>query len=204
MTSQPAHNNAPDFWERIYRSGKLSWDLGGPTPVLSRLLGEGRFARGAVFVPGAGHGYDAREWARHGFAVTAADFAAEAAQWMRDLAEPAAPVTIMQADLFALPPSLDGAFDYVYDSMCFCAIDPLQRPAFADIVARLLKPGGAYVALAFPVGNFQGGPPHAIHADAFVFMCKQRGLALESREQPPDSVPHKRGCEELFVFRKTK
>ena len=204
MNDQPTHNNVPDFWERIYRNNTALWDLGGPTPVLSRILREGRFAPGAVFVPGAGHGHDAREWARHGFRVTAVDFAAEAVQWMHALAEPDAPVTIRQADLFALPAEFNGTFDIVYDSMCFCAIDPLQRPAYADMVARALKPGGAYIALAFPVGNFQGGPPHAIHADAFVFMCKQRGLTLESREQPSDSVAHKRGCEELFFFRKTR
>lgn len=197
-------DNTPDFWERIYRSGNTLWDLGAPTPALSRVLREGRFARGAVFVPGAGHGHDAREFARHGFSVTAADFAAEAIQWMRDLADPAAPVTIMQADLFALPEALDGQFDYIYDSMCFCAIDPLQRSSYIDTVARLLKPGGAYIALAFPLGSHRGGPPYAIHADAFVFMCRARGLALASREQPPDSVPAHRGCEELFVFRKTK
>jgi len=194
--------NTSDFWEQIYRNQQTLWDLGGPTPVLSRILREGRFAPGAVFVPGAGHGHDAREFARHGFAVTAADCAAEAILWMRDRADPAAPVEVMQADIFALPETLSGCYDYVYDSMCFCAIDPLQRPPYIDTVARLLKPGGAFITLAWPIGNHRGGPPYAIHADAFVFMCEQRGLALQSREQPPDSVPHKRGCEELFVFRK--
>lgn len=191
-----------DFWDKIYRAGQTGWDLGAPTPVLLRLLNEGRFPTGRVLVPGAGHGHDARAFARHGFDVTAVDFADEAIQHMQNLAEPAAPVSIVQADLFALPRAFDGAFDYAYDSMCFCALDPQRRPAYADMIARVLKPGGTYIALAFPVGNFTGGPPFAINADAFLFMFHMRGLALRHREQPPDSAPQRCGCEELLILQK--
>jgi SAM-dependent methyltransferase len=109
----------------------------------------------------------------------------------------------MQADLLALPTAMDGVFDYVWDYMCFSALDPLKRPAYADAMARALKPGGQYIALAFPVGNFTGGPPFAIHADAFLFMYRTRGLSLLYREQPTDSIERRRGCEELFVLQKT-
>src|SRR5262245_29391595 len=69
----------PAFWEEIYRGGRAGWDLGGPTPAIRRWLQAGRWPPGRLMILGAGRGHDAREFARHGFAVTAVDFAADAA-----------------------------------------------------------------------------------------------------------------------------
>ena len=194
--------NAAAFWEEFYRRGTIEWDLGEPTPVFRRLLDEGMFAPGRLIVPGAGSGHDAREFARRGFAVTAVDFAAEAVQMMRELAEPDAPVEAVQADIFDLPHTLDGSFDYVLEYMCFCAIDPQRRPEYADLVARLLRPGGVLIDLAFPVGTRPGGPPYAVNPDGIAYMFERRGFALLSRASPPDSVPPRCGVEELLIFQK--
>ena len=194
--------SSPQFWDAIYQTDCQPWDLGQPTPTFMRLLQSGRFPPGAVLVLGAGSGHDAREFARHGFTVTAVDFSAEAVRAMRTLADPAAPVQIEQADMFALPESWHSTFDYVLDYMCLCAIDPTRRPAYADVVARLLRPGGRLIHLAYPLGSQPGGPPFAINSDAVVFMFRQRGFVLSEREKVTDSVPHRRGREELLILEK--
>ncbi len=194
--------NSPEFWNDIYRQGRLSWDLGRPTPVFCRLLDSGRFHPGSIIVLGAGSGHDAREFARRGFTVTAVDFAPEAVRTMQSLADPGAPVRIQQADIFELPQALDGTFDYVLDYMCFCAIDPQRRPEYADLIARLLKPGGIFIHLAFPLGSYTGGPPYAIVADGVVFMFQRRSFTVLERERPADSVAQRCGCEELLIFQK--
>ena len=194
--------DTPKFWEEIYRQRQTHWDLGGPTPVFCRLLDSGRFAPGRVIVPGAGSGHDALEFARRGFEVTAVDFAAEAVGALHDQAEPGIALDVIQADIFALPHALDGTFDYVLEYMCFCAIDPKRRPDYADMVARVLKPAGLYVHLAFPLGTHEGGPPYAVVADGIVFMFERRGFVLVEREMPADSVPSRCGREELLIFRK--
>ena len=52
---------------------------------------------------------------------------------------------------------LDYSFDYLLEYTCFCAIDPKRRTEYADLVDRLLKPGGTYIDLAFPLDGRGGG-----------------------------------------------
>jgi methyl halide transferase len=194
--------STPKFWADIYQKKQTGWDLGGPTPVFRRLLDSGRFAPGRVIVPGAGTGHDALEFARRGFDVTAVDFAAEATRALSAQVEPGIALTVMQADIFDLPHTLDGTFDYVLEYQCFCAIDPRRRPDYASLVARLLKPGGLLIQLAFPLGTYEGGPPYAVVADGIVFMFERRDFTLVERELPADSALRRRGREELLILRK--
>jgi SAM-dependent methyltransferase len=195
--------STPHKWESDYERGTDGWDLGGPTPVFKQLAASGRFAPGRTIVLGAGRGHDAREFARHGFQVTAVDFSAYAAREMQRLADPAAPIEILQHDIFTLPGAFDGAFDYVLEYTCFCAIDPRRRGEYADLVARMLKPGGIYIDLAFPLIWRAGGPPFAVSVSEVQELFESRGFSLLSREAPAESVPQRRGVEELLIFQKT-
>lgn len=194
--------NSPDKWEADYQRRTDGWDLAGPTPALRRIAASGRFQPGKMLVPCAGRGHDAREFARHGFRVTAVDFSPSAVEAMRALAEPAAPIEILQHDMFELPQELDGAFDYVLQYTCFCAIDPKRREEYADLVARLLKPGGVYIDLAFPLDRRAGGPPFAVSEQEITELFAERDFVLVSREKLEDSVSPRRHAEALLVFRK--
>jgi SAM-dependent methyltransferase len=156
-----------------------------------------------MIVLGAGRGFDARMFARNGFEVTAVDFASEAAQAMRELSNPDAPVEILNIDIFDLPHNMDGAFDYVLEYTCYCAIDPRRRDEYADVVAGLLAPGGHYIALAFPISSHSGGPPFAVSPDELLGLFLERGFEMVRRENPPDSVPQRRNAEELLILRKS-
>lgn len=186
----------------MYQRGRAAWDLGRATPIFQRLINSGKYAPGKMIVLGAGWGHDAREFARHGFDVTAVDFAAEAADEMRKLAEPDAPIEILQSDIFELPRTLDNAFDYCLDYTSFCAIDPARRDEYADLVTRIMKTGGNYIHLAFPVDEHAGGPPFAVDPDQVVELFASRGFKLEHHESPSDSVRGRRGKEELLIFKK--
>lgn len=194
--------NSPEFWQSAYRAGQAHWDLGGPTPVFCRLAEEGELPPGKLIVLGAGRGHDARMFARHGFTVTAVDFASEAVQDMHRLAESDAPVAVVKADLFDLPPFFKGAFDYVLEYVTYCAIDPARRAAYADVVAGLLRPGGKFVGLVFPISNHAGGPPFGVDPDELIGLLAARGFVLERREYPQDSIEPRKGREELVVMRR--
>ena len=195
--------NSARKWEADYARQTDGWDLGGPTPAFKRLILSGQLTPGRMIVLGAGRGHDAREFARHGFQVTAVDFASQAAQEMQRLASPEAPVEILQHDIFTLPESLNNSFDYVLEYTCFCAIDPKRRAEYADLVTRLLKPGGIYIDLAFPLDGRKGGPPFAVSAAEVMDLFQARGFNLVSRETPVDSISPRRGAEELLIFQKS-
>lgn len=192
--------NSPEFWENLYQAGRDHWDLGQPTPVFKRLLESGQFSPGNMIVLGAGRGYDARMFARQGFEVTAVDFAEDVLSEMQARSDPEAPIEIIHSDFFDLPEKCDGKFDYVLEYTCYCAIDPRRRAEYADLVKRLLKPGGMFIALLFPVSDHEGGPPFAVHPDDFVAMFSERGFKLTHREIPSDSVSQRQGIEELLIF----
>lgn len=195
--------NSPIKWQADYEHKTDGWDLGGPTPVFKRLISSGQLTPGQLIVLGAGRGHDAREFARHGFQVTAVDFASHAVNEMHRLADPSAPVEIMQQDLFAFPHEKDHSFDYLLEYTCFCAIDPKRRAEYADLVTRLLKPDGIYIDLAFPLDGRKGGPPFAVKESEIMDLFNHRGFKLISREKPPESVKPRQHAEELFIFQKT-
>lgn len=194
--------NSPSFWEENYRSGQTGWDLGKPTPVFQRLAESGDFPPGTMLVICAGRGYDARLFADRGFEVTAVDFAEEAVKEMLALNETGTTMEVIQADLFDLPAFMSEEFDYILEYTCFCAIDPQRRAEYIKSVANLLKPGGKYIALAFPIGGRTGGPPFVVTPDELVTPLSEMGFELITREVPEDSVPGRQGIEELLILRK--
>ncbi|MGD8402174.1 MAG: methyltransferase domain-containing protein [Anaerolineales bacterium] len=194
--------NSADKWEMDYQRGGDGWDLGGPNPVFRSLIESGQISPGKMIVVCSGRGHDAREFSRHGFQVTAVDFAPSAAQWMERLSDSEAPVEILQDDLFTLPAQFDSSFDYMLEYTCYCAIDPQRRAEFADLTARLLKPGGLYISLAYPVSQHAGGPPFAVSVLEVLKLFQERGFKLVERKTPTDSVPARRGAEELLLLQK--
>ncbi len=192
--------NSKTFWDQRYEQANTPWDLGGPSPPFARWLREGNMTPGRLLVLGAGRGHDARLFARAGFEVTAVDFSETAVSAMRSLTDPNLPIDIVQADIFDLPASYDQQFDYVLEYTCYCAIDPSRRADYADLVRRVLKPGGQLVALAFPLWDREGGPPFAVSVAEMVQLFNDRGFELAHRERPFDSVRPRQGNEELLVL----
>jgi SAM-dependent methyltransferase len=196
------------FWQSLYEQGRTGWDLGGPTPVFKRVVAGQWLDPGRMIVIGAGRGYDARLFSRQGFQVTAVDFAPSAIRALQENNDHRAPLAVVSADIFDLPSILFGKFDYVLEYTFYCAIYPQRRETYASVVERLLKPGGRFVGLAFPLDETQndprGGPPFPVDADELVRNLGKHGLQLKHRERPHDSVRGRLGREELLILQKNK
>jgi SAM-dependent methyltransferase len=197
--------NDAEFWNSIYKSKATGWDMGSATPVFCTLAEGDAYPPGWMLVVGAGRGYDARMFARHGYHVTAIDFAPEAIRDMHAMAETDVdiPVSIVKADLFDLPAIFENRFDYVLEYVTYCAIDPARRAEYTRSVASALAPGGRFIGLMFPIENRPGGPPFAVDPDETIALFQESGLKLEHREAPVDTIAPRKGREELIVMRKS-
>jgi SAM-dependent methyltransferase len=194
---------APTFWEARYNDGRDGWDLGQPAPPFVDLLsGSGTPPPGRLFVPGCGRGYDAIWFAQHGFDVTAVDFAETALRDARRNAKSAGVgVQFLRHDLFTLPASFDHSFDYVIEHTCFAAIPLERRRDYVQLVKRLLKPEGLYIALFFTHGN-PGGPPFTTTADEIRSLFGN-DFVIEKLEPPARSIERRKG-QELFALMHVK
>ncbi len=204
MESDRARVSAPAFWEDLYAARQDGWDLGEPAPPLVAWLeAGGRFDAGArVAVPGAGWGHDARLLARHGYRVTAFDFAEPAVAEARRLAA-AEGVTIQveARDVFTLHWDHADEFDAVWEYTCFCAIDPDRRDEYARVLHAILRPGGLLLACFFPLRDGTDGPPFPVSRGDIERVLAGRFTVLEAGP-PPRSVERRRGLEWLVRARK--
>jgi methyl halide transferase len=159
---QPQGYPAPDvnssaFWNGIYeKESSPRWNI-GPAPSLVHWLKDSKPAKGRVLLPGCGYGHDARLFAEHGFETVAVDFAPLAIERAQAV-HGDTPVDWRCEDIFELPTTEAGAFDYVYEYTCLVAIEPPRRPDYAQLCRDLLMPGGRLIGCFYNHGR-EGGPP---------------------------------------------
>ncbi len=193
-------------WSEHYAAGDTPWDLGAPHPELSTRLQDGRLAPphagASALVPGAGRAHDALALARRGWRVTALDLVAE-------LGSSVAPALERLEGTFIAGNALEfqakEPFDLIWDDTFFCAIEPSERVSWGRRAAELLRPGGRYAALVFPVGKpvEEGGPPHGMDEAA---LAAALGPLFRVQESGPVSraVPKRTWREHWLVAERSR
>lgn len=153
----------PADWEARYEQGDMPWEKGEPHPALVDLLRR-QPIQGTVLVPGCGTGHDVRALAASADSVLGLDIAPSAVATAKQHPEVGGE-SYLAGDLFALPRRLQGAFDWVFEHTCFCAIDPARRPDYARAVAEALRPGGHLFAIFYlnpEMDPGESGPPFSV------------------------------------------
>lgn len=192
----PANN---DFWETRYVEGNTGWDIGQPAPpFVDLMLGPDAPQAGSMIVPGCGRGHDALFFAKHGFSVTGVDFASSALADARSAATiEKVKVDFIQQDIFTLDKSYNNKFEYVLEHTCFAAIPPQRRPEYVQLVKRLLRPDGLYIAIFFTHGK-PGGPPFNTTVEEIRDLFSPH-FTIE-RQGPPAHSTEQRAGQELFAL----
>lgn len=196
-------------FEKIRRGGTPG-DLRSVTPALEALVARGglrdlALPSGArLAVPGCGLGHDLRFLAAHGFEVTGFDVAPDVVDEARQLAAlNGVDAAVVCRDVLGLQAEFGAAFDLVYECTFMCVLPPHLRQAYAETIAGILAPGGALLALVYPMTPEHaglGGPPYLVtEAEARSVFCP---LVLE-RSFATDVYQHPRaGAERWYVWRK--
>ncbi|MCE9541901.1 MAG: methyltransferase domain-containing protein, partial [Verrucomicrobia bacterium] len=148
----------PVDWEARYRVGDTPWDEGFAAPALTEVLGRNPI-HGVVLVPGSGPGPAVRALAAQANSVTGLDLSSTAIALAQSF-PPEGNERYEQGDLFDLPASWSGRFDWVAEHTCFCAIPPSSRGDYVRAITAVLKPGGHYFAIFYLNPAAIEGPPH--------------------------------------------
>jgi SAM-dependent methyltransferase len=208
------------YWDGLYAGGNDGWELGAAAPALEHWLTSGGSfqcggpemapalpqsadTRPRIAVPGSGRGHDARLLARHGYRVSAFDFAEAAVAEARRLARvEGVDVAVEPRDVFTLGRDYAGAFDGVWEYTCFCAIEPGRREEYASVLHTILRPGGLLLACFYPLREGGDGPPFPVSRADIDRVLTDRFTVLEAGP-PARSVDRRRGLEWLVLARRS-
>lgn len=157
-------------FEAVYRQGSPPWDVGHPQTEVVHLEEAGRI-EGSVLDLGCGTGENALYLSEKGHPVVGIDGSATALQKARQKATLRRSGAIFHlGDALDLDPRL-GSFRSFLDCGLFHTLDDVQRPIYAESVARLGHPGARLFVLAFSDAEPPGWGPrrirHAEFAEAF-------------------------------------
>jgi len=181
----PSEIDLPVYWDKKYQRNEANWDLKSANPVFEELIdNEDILKPGKLLIPGCGNGFDAIAAAKRGFEVTAIDFSAEAIKFGKNLAKrEKVKVNFLTEDFFNLDEKYANNFDSIYEYTTYCAINPERRDEFARQISRLLKPGGKYLTILFPVEERAGGPPFGINpVEAYKIFSNYLKLSFFTQE----------------------
>ncbi len=190
------------YWEQRYKEGTARWDIGQAAPPFVSLLKLPELSPqpGRTAVLGCGRGYDALLFAAYGFEVMGFDFAPYAITAATTLAQSTGnSAQFLQRDIFDLPDEFPGYFDYVVEHTCFCAIEPIQRPAYVHLVQSILRPRGELIGL-FWAHTRPAGPPYGV-TTAAIRQYFETDFEMLSLVPVTNSVLERQGEEHLGRFR---
>ncbi|MCX8107093.1 MAG: TPMT family class I SAM-dependent methyltransferase [Ignavibacterium album] len=195
--------NKSEFWDELYLSNSVAWDLKSPTPAFIDLLSSEYFSgRKKLLVVGCGYGYDAIEAAKNGFEVTALDFSQAAIASAKKLAvKENVNVEFLVEDFFNLKEKYLNSFELVFDYVTYCAINPARRKEYAEKISDVLQPNGIFAIILFPIENRVGGPPFAVDVSEATNYFSWK-LELIVSTDKINSIKPRKGRELLQIYRK--
>ena len=205
IESKKKSNSFPEYWEQFYKDNNIGWDLGGITPIFNNWIKK-IDKKKTICVLGAGNGWDALNFADIGHDVVAVDFAPTAIKnIVKKTKKKSINIKALQLDIFDLPSYYQNYFDIVIEYTCFCAIDPDDRENYIKMVNNILKHGGKFVGILFPlIENLQNeGPPFYVDLKKTLLMFDNYLTRLIC-EKPSLSIKPRKNREAFVVYRKNE
>ncbi|MDE0890558.1 MAG: methyltransferase domain-containing protein [Planctomycetota bacterium] len=198
-------NYSKEDWGARYLAKDTPWNHGDPHPEVRRLIAAGEFpfpeSGNRVLVPGCGPAHDARAIAEEGYEVTGVDFSEEVT--------PLATATLngcggkfLCEDALAHDPK--EPYDLVFEHTFLCAIDPSLRPRYAEMISRVLRPGGLLAIIVFPVDRprEEEGPPSTLTIDDLTELLAG-SFVLRSHAAVQSGRAGREWVEEFAVFERS-
>lgn len=144
------HNTTSEenFWTQRYQEEKTGWDIGYPSPPITKYFDQVENQDARILIPGAGNAYEAEYLYKAGFKnIFVLDIAAPPLQTLKTRFPDFPEEQLLQTNFF----EHQGQYDYIVEQTFFCSFPPLPeyRQAYAQHVYDLLAPGGKLIGLWF-------------------------------------------------------
>tara|TARA_B100001029_G_C15060067_1_gene457654 strand:- start:2430 stop:3041 length:612 start_codon:yes stop_codon:yes gene_type:complete len=196
--------NSAKYWNDLYINNETAWDLSGPSQPFLDLKKSINFNGKKICIPGCGNGHDVIELAKAGSEVWAIDFASKPLENIRNHPEfNNLIIHLIELDFFHINNSFVGKFDFVFEYTFFCAIDPLNRKKYRDLIYQILKNGGKFISLFFPIlkPEEESGPPYGVNLDKTLKLFKKKFNLILLQKNIHSSI-NRKGNEILAIMEK--
>jgi len=193
-----------EFWNNLYKNNDIGWDLSGPSQPFLDILDSLDLQNKKVFIPGCGNGHDVIQIANCGAKVIAVDFAETPLKNIKNHPNfNKNKIELIKSDIFNLNNRFENYFDFVFEYTCYCAIDPVLRENYRDLIHQVLKNGGKFISLFFPIlkPEKDGGPPFGVNLIETINFFKEK-FKLILKNMDLNSHPKRKGNEVLVIMEK--
>ena len=105
-------------------------------------------------------------------------------------------------DIFDLSQKYSNKFDFIFEYTCYCAIDPVRREEYFDLVYNLLKPNGILFGIFLPLDKEEvDGPPFSVSIDEILKHTSGR-FKVQKNYFSSKSIEPRKGSEKVLIFEK--
>ena len=146
-----AQDEATGWFDDYYKEADkkidtIAWAKGEVNPFLNEYLTSFEGTPSKAIVVGCGLGDDAFALYAAGFDVTAIDISPEAIKWAKERFD-GAEIDFIVADLFDLPESLLGQFDFVFEAFTIQSLPLSLRDRVITAITSLMTPDAKVLAV---------------------------------------------------------
>jgi SAM-dependent methyltransferase len=145
------------FWDQRWHTGQTGWDLNEASPAIMDYFDRTKPPFDArILIPGCGNAWEAEALTRRGYTdITLCDISPTLCANLSERYHDQSAISIVCGDFF----DLSGPYDLVIEQTFLCALDPSLRAAYAEHMARIIRPGSILAGLWFSVEFPFDGPP---------------------------------------------
>lgn len=189
----------PD-WENRYIENSTGWDIGHISTPIKEYIDQLSNKELKILIPGCGNAYEAEYLWNNGFKNTfLLDIAPSPLRNFLEKVNDFPKEQLIHADFF----EHKGQYDIIIEQTFFCAIEPEMRQAYADQVAKLLKPSGKLVGLLWSVDLNDDHPPYGGSKEEYLTYF-EKNFNIRILEDAHNSIPPRAGREHFILLENKK